>query len=460
MAHILVVDDDKAICHTLKSHFKQKGFDVSLATTAEEGIAQGLSSNIDAIISDIRLPGKGGMELLSEIKAQKPALPVIMITAFHDLEMTVRAMQDGATDYVPKPIDLAELDAAVERALCNSVGAASLNNEPLILGCSDNRRTQIVGQSFAMKEVFKSIGLVAQSRVTVLILGESGTGKELVSKAIHNASAEHNQPFVAVNCAALVDSLLESELFGHERGAFTGAVNAHKGKIEQAGEGTLFLDEVGELSPLIQGKLLRVLEAREYSPVGSTQVKKSMARFIAATNVDLKRKVAAGEFREDLFYRINVAVINLPPLRERQGDIPHLVDFLLGKINRALRKNIRRVSGEAMACIKAYSWPGNVRQLENALMKAVVMERGDTLTLNYLPPDLCQLHQERPLPLPSPSNDLPSLRELELAHIRRVLDRTGWHKGRTCEILGISRPKLDRRIQEFGLIPPAQPTAE
>lgn len=461
MTHILIVDDDLAICQTLKSHFQKTGFQVSLANTAEDGIVIALASNIDAIISDIRLPGKGGLELLHEVRAQKPALPVIMITAFHDLEMTVAAMQGGAMDYVPKPIDLAELDAALGRALSSSGGAGHVSGEPLIVGMADDTTTQIVGQSFAMKEVFKTIGLVAQSRVTVMILGESGTGKELVARAIHNASAEKKLPFVAVNCAALVDSLLESELFGHERGAFTGAVNAHKGKIEQAGEGTLFLDEIAELTPLVQGKLLRILEAREYSPVGSTQVKKSSARFITATNVNLQERVAAGEFREDLFYRLNVAAIHLPPLRERPGDIPRLVDFLLHKINRDLRKNIRRVSGETMACLNAYAWPGNVRQLENTLMKAAVMERGDSLGIDRLPPEISRA-QEKPAPTsqPSPANDLRSLRELEKDHIERVLERTGWHKGKACEILDISRPKLERRIHEFNLIPPGQPKDE
>lgn len=454
LKHILIVDDDRAICLTLKSHFQQNGFQVSLANTAEDGIATAVSSNIDAIISDIRLPAKGGLVLLKEVTEQKPALPVIMITAFHDLEMTVAAMQGGAVDYVPKPIDLSELDAAVERALSQAGSTVHNSGEPLIVGSANDSPTQIVGQSFVMKEVFKSIGLVAQSRMTALILGESGTGKELVARAIHHASADNKMPFVAVNCAALVDALLESELFGHERGAFTGAVNAHKGKIEQVGEGTLFLDEIAELTPLIQGKLLRILEAREYSPVGSTQVKKSKARFIAATNVDLQSRVASGKFREDLFYRLNVANINLPPLRERPGDIPRLVDFLLQKINRDLRKTIRKVSGEAMACLNAYAWPGNIRQLENALMRAAVMERGDTLTVDRLPPEVnCSQNNQTSTTQTSPSNDLQSLRELEKDHIERVLDRTGWHKGKTCEILDISRPKLERRIREFNLVP-------
>ncbi len=452
MGHILIIDDDKAISRTLQVHFQQHGFQVSLAATAEEGTTLAFASNVDAIISDIRLPGQDGLSLLRDIKLRRPQLPVIMITAFHDLEITIAAMQGGATDYVPKPINLDELDAAIERALSRENSSSS---NALVLGPADASRSQIIGQSFAMKEVFKSIGLVAQSRVTVMILGESGTGKELVARAIHNASAERQLPFVAVNCAALVETLLESELFGHERGAFTGAVSAHKGKIEQVGEGTLFLDEIAELSTAMQGKLLRVLEEREYSPVGSTQVRKSKARFVTATNVQLEDRVASGDFREDLFYRLNVATIHLPPLRERRSDIPLLVEYLLRKINRDLQRNIRRVSGDAMACLQAYSWPGNVRQLENALMKAAVMERGDTLTTNHLFPEIiCKARQTAESAEDAMNRGFSSLRELERDYIVRVLGSTGWHKGKTCEILGISRPKLERRIQEFGLVPP------
>lgn len=448
MAHILLVDDDRAICRTLHLHFEQSSYDVTVAHTAEEGIRLVAARDVDLVITDLRLPGNDGMWLLSDIKARLPTLPVILITAFHDFETTVAAMQGGAIDYVPKPIDLDELDAAVDRAL--SRGRVT---EGLVIGPAGTSATQIVGQSSAMKEVFKNIGLVSQSRVTVLILGESGTGKELVARAIHDTSAERHLPFVAVNCAALVETLLESEMFGHERGAFTGAVTAHKGKIEQVGEGTLFLDEIAELSPPMQGKMLRILEEREYTPVGGSQIKKSRARFITATNVDLRDRVAKGQFREDLFYRLNVATVNLPPLRERPQDIPLLVEFLLRKVNKDLRKNIRRVSADVIAHLKGYGWPGNVRELENVLMKAAVLERGDILTADCLPPEI---RENLPMPagLFESECDKPfcSLRELECEHIQRVLARTGWHKGKTCEILGISRPRLERRISEFGLM--------
>ncbi|MGE5505213.1 MAG: sigma-54-dependent transcriptional regulator [Actinomycetota bacterium] len=450
MPHILLVDDDRAICRTLDLHFRQGGFTVTAVHSAEDGVAKAGAPEVDVVISDIRLPGEDGMALLADIKARRPTLPVIMITAFHDFETTVAAMQGGAIDYVPKPIDLDELDAAVERAL-----SRGREDDGLVIGPATATPTQIVGHSSAMKEVFKSIGLVAQSRVTVLILGESGTGKELVARAVHNASADHRHPFVAVNCAALVESLLESEMFGHERGAFTGAVTAHKGKVEQVGEGTLFLDEIAELSPRMQSKLLRILEEREYTPVGSTQVKKSKARFITATNVDLKERVASGQFREDLYYRLNVATINLPPLRQRRGDIPLLVDFLLKKVNKDLRKNIRRVSAEVMDCLARYSWPGNVRELENVLMKAAVRERGDVLTVDCLPPEVrCDGPRPAAAAEGGGARAMMSLRELEREHIERVLAGTGWHKGRACEILGVSRPRLERRIREFGLVSP------
>lgn len=458
MAHILVVDDDSAICQTMNSHFGHLGHQVSVAHTADDGVSIANTSNVDAIIADIRLPGHDGLFLLRAVKAHRPQLPVIMITAFHDLDTTIAAMQGGASDYVPKPIDIGELDAAVERVLRRP---GTRDSDELVLGPADATRPQMIGQSFAIKEVFKTIALLAQSRMTVLILGESGTGKDLVARAIHNASPERDQPFVAINCAALVETLLESELFGHEKGAFTGAVSAHKGKIELVGEGTLFLDEIAELSPAMQGKLLRILEQREYSPVGSTQIKKSKARFIAATNVDLKERVESGEFREDLFYRLNVATVPLPPLRERRSDIPLLVEALLKRINRDLHRSIRRVSGDAMRCLMAYSWPGNVRELDNVLMKMVVLERGDVLTADRLPAELlCSQAGGEGSPSGDTQRPFCSLRELERDYIERVLSATSWHKGRTCEILGISRPKLERHIQDFGLVQPAKTASD
>ncbi len=486
MAHILVIDDDEAIGKTLNLHLQQNNHRVSLSLDAEDGLHKVSAGDVDIVILDIRLPGRDGLSLLSDIRHLWPALPVIMITAFHDLETTVSAIQGGAADYVPKPIDLGELDAAITRLLPQHDKQDGL----LLSGSPEPARNRIIGQSSAIKEVCKKIAFVSQSNVTVLILGESGTGKGLVARAIHEASAERKQPFIAVNCAALVETLLESELFGHERGAFTGAVNAHKGKIEQAGNGTLLLDEIAELSPAMQGKLLHVLQDREYSPVGGVQVLSTSTRFIAATNVNLWERVQSGRFREDLFYRLNVVLIELPPLRERSDDISLLVDFLLWRINRDLRKNIRRVTRDAMDCLQGYSWPGNVRELENVLMKAAVLERGDALTRHGLPAELkCACNPvaaDRPLLVAEnlsssggqtnaeqnhaittkptavtpekACSEFPTLHEIERGYIVHALELTHWHKGKTCEMLGISRPKLERRIREFGLVPPDKRT--
>jgi len=445
---ILVIDDDAASCRTLKLHYGQRGFEVDTASNANEGLDKLLETPVDVVVSDIRMPGRSGLELLQDIRARLPELPVIMITAFQDLDSTVAAMHGGAVDYVPKPIDIDELDEAVDKAL--KIRAED-SSDGLFIDSGDTGGT-IIGRSRTMKEVFKSIGMVSQSRVTALILGESGTGKELVARAIHMASPDAKAPFVAVNCAALVETLLESEMFGHERGAFTGAVSARKGKVEQAGAGTLFLDEIGELSPRMQGKLLRLLEEREYSPVGSARTMHSDARFIAATNMDLAARVNEGEFREDLYYRLHVVNISLPPLRNRRGDIGPLAEHLLRRINREVRKRIRRVSSEAMDALVAHDWPGNVRQLENTLMKAVVMAQGDTLTLDDLPAEMSGGPADGAWQADQSGHV--SLKDVERRHIEEVLSSTGWHKGQACEILGISRPRLERRLREFNITQP------
>jgi DNA-binding NtrC family response regulator len=452
---IFVIDDDAASCRTLRLHYGQRGFEVDTASNAGEGLGKLLETPADVVVSDIRMPGRSGLELLEDIREHLPDVPVIMITAFQDLDSTVAAMHGGAVDYVPKPIDIDELDEAVDKAL--KIRAED-DSEGLIIDSGEAGGT-IIGRSRAMKEIFKSIGMVSQSRVTALILGESGTGKELVARAIHMASPDAAAPFVAVNCAALVETLLESEMFGHERGAFTGAVSARKGKVEQAGSGTLFMDEIGELSPRLQSKLLRLLEEREYSPVGSSKTMLSNARFIAATNVDLAARVKTGEFREDLYYRLHVVNIGLPPLRDRRGDIGPLAQHLLKRINKEVRKGIRRVSSEVMDALVAHDWPGNVRQLENTLMKAVVMAQGDTLTLADLPAELSGGRADGNAGAgagnwQAESNAHVSLKDLERRHIAEVLSSTGWHKGQACEILGISRPRLERRLREFNISQP------
>jgi len=459
MAQVLIADDDVAICKTLQMHYVRNGYDVLLAHNAEDGYREAIAHDVDLVITDVRMPGAGGFSLLERIRDEAPGIPVIMMTAFHDLDTTVQAMQGGASDYILKPLDIQELDSAVDRAIHQKTEL----DQCVQLKSTDGAPQLLVGQSKAMKDVFKQVAMVAQNPVTVLIQGESGTGKELIARAVHQASPNRDKPFIAVNCGALVETLLESEMFGHEKGAFTGAVAANPGKIHAVGEGTLFLDEITELSPGMQSLFLRVLESREYIPVGGTRVKTSKARFIAACNVDLAEAVATKKFREDLFYRLNVMNIHLPPLRRRREDIPVLVDHLIQRINRDLRKNFLGVSAEALDCLLHYDWPGNVRELDNVLMKAAVMGTGDMLSCDNFSNELCR-HQESDshavvngnarlyASLVSDGNlvddTLPSLKEVEQQYVLQVLDHTGWHKGDACKILGISRPKLERHIKD------------
>ncbi|MCP5373988.1 MAG: sigma-54-dependent Fis family transcriptional regulator [Hyphomicrobiales bacterium] len=456
MPRILITDDDAAICRSLELHYRQQGHDIVTAGNAAEAMARVEAEPFDAVVTDIRMPGEDGLSLMRRIRAARPNLPVIVMTAFQDLDSTVSAMQGGAVDYVPKPIDIGDLDTALDRAMALRSGGSArreAGDNTLVLTPEDGT-SPMVGQSPAMQQVFKQIAIVSQSRATVLIEGESGTGKELVARAIHRASANAAAPFMAVNCAALVEDLLESEMFGHVKGAFTGAVSAHRGKIEMVGDGTLFLDEVAELSPAMQGKLLRVLEAREYSPVGSTAVLATDARFISATNADLAARVADGRFREDLYYRLRVMTIETPPLRDRRACFPRLVNHLLLRINRDLQRRIQGITSAAMDRLMAYAWPGNVRELENVLMKASVMERGRMITVAALPAEVRGDGGEDNQPAAATAGADPlSLSEMERRHIARVLEYTGWHKGRACEILGISRPKLQRQIERYGLKP-------
>jgi len=459
MDRILIVDDDDNSNRTLKLYFTSQGYDVETAVNVAEGMARAEQQKPDMVISDICMPDEDGLSFLKRLRGKFPGLPVIMITAFQDMPSTVAAMKGGAADYIHKPIDIDELSTAVKQA----VDSARHHEESALVLDSKDATGMIVGRSGKMKDVFKSIGLISESRITVLIRGESGTGKELVAGAIHKSSDDADKPFVAVNCAALVDTLLESEMFGHDKGAFTGAVNSHKGKVELAGDGTLFLDEIGELSPRLQGKLLRLLEAREYSPVGSRQNKVCNARFIAATNANLEEKVKTGEFREDLYYRLNVYNITLPALREHKEDIPDLVEHLLKKMKSDIRRDIRRVPGDVLAALASYDWPGNVRQLENVLLKSVVDASGNVLSVSNLPAEILSAANIGDAPgdmatvtardgaLPDQQTEK-SLKMIEREHIIQVLDNTGWHKGKTCKILGISRPRLDRRILEYGLI--------
>jgi len=452
MSRLLIIDDDVASCRTLQLHFRSQGHEVQVAHNLDEGLAAARAVTPDAIILDIRMPGRSGLEGLPEFKEAHPDTPVIMITAFHDMDTTVQAMKRGADDYIDKPIDINELDAAVAKSLARSktVGDEISVSEH---GSAKSGVNIMVGRSRAMKEVFKTIGLVAPKPATVLITGESGTGKELIARAIHQAGLNPSGPFVAVNCAALVDTLLESDLFGHERGSFTGAVNRQVGKFAIARDGSIFLDEISELSQVIQAKLLRVLQEREFMTLGGSKVETTNARVIAATNVDLVKQVAEGAFREDLFYRLQVVTIHVPPLRERKDDLDDLVPTLLARINREMHRSISRVAADVMDAFHAYAWPGNVRELENVLMKAAALCPGDIITYDLLPDNIAGNEAERSAKRDQKPVSEQSLDEVQRDHVARVLAATNWHRGRSCEILGISRPRLRRLINQFGLMP-------
>ncbi|WP_456412604.1 sigma-54-dependent transcriptional regulator [Thiolapillus sp.] len=452
MSKILIVDDDIASSRTLQLHLSSQEHQVKLAASVDEGLELAARYEPDLIVLDIRMPGRSGLEGLPDFKRLLPQVCLIMITAFHDMDSTIEAMQKGADDYIHKPIDIGELDASIAKLL-----STSKDSDELLFSTpqeSINGHPSMVGRSRAMKEVFKTIGLVAKSPATVLITGESGTGKELVARAVHRSSETPEGPFIAINCAALVETLLESDMFGHEKGAFTGAVGRQEGKFSLARGGTIFLDEVGELSPAMQAKLLRVLQYKEYTPLGAKRAQRSDARVITATNVDLAQKVQEGKFREDLYYRLQVINIHLPPLRERKEDLMDLIQTLLGRINQELHSNVTHISKDVLSCMEAYQWPGNVRELENVLMKGVALSHGDTFTRELLPEQILCQGGDHPEPaMEKPLTDR-SLKEVEKEHISRILEANNWHRGRACEVLGVSRPRLRRMINEYGLVPP------
>src|SRR5437763_2939962 len=382
MDRILIVDDDRSIRELLSMHLEERGFGVMSAATGAEGFRLAAEASPAAIVLDMRLPDASGIDLIPELRKRAAEAPVLMITAHHDMATTILAMKAGAFDYIHKPIDIQAFDVALDRAL--EVRRLSRGTDYLsVEGGRSFDMDDIVGTSAPMQQLFKDVGRVANSRATVLIQGESGTGKELIARVIHSYSAPQ-KPFIGINCSAIVDTLLETELFGHEKGAFTGAVSTKAGKFEVAEDGSIFLDEIGELSQNLQAKLLRVLQERELERVGGVKRIPVRARILAATNRELAREVEAGRFREDLYQRLKVVTLAIPPLRERREDIPLLVEHLLMKINQRLHKNLRRVPRDTLEKLMARSWPGNVRELENVLTRAAVLSQGDLLLEEHL----------------------------------------------------------------------------
>ena len=450
MKSVLIIDDDHLIRKTLSSHLAKKGYEVHLAEDGETGLGRFAEVCPDLVLLDIRLPDTDGLEVLRRITEQRTRTAVLMMTAFDDMQSTITAIKLGAFEYLVKPLNFIDLDLAMDKA----VQVRALEEKvSYLVGESQKAYTidNIVGRSPQMREVFKLIGSVSNTRTNVLIQGESGTGKELVAKAIHYNSPYRDEPIIVINCSAISDTLLESELFGHVKGAFTDAVCETKGKFEIAGKGTLFLDEIGDVSPNLQSKLLRVTESRDFMKVGGERILKTEARVIAATNHDLKELIEKQRFREDLYYRLKVVEIFLPPLRDRREDIPDLVGYLLEKINRELRKNVRKVPLDVMRLLQDLPWKGNVRELENALTRAVILAKGDVILKENLP---LGIPDKRPFP-----PELMPLSEVEKHYIQHVLEATQGSKVRTSEILGISRPTLDKKIREYGLRVPGWPPA-
>ncbi|MBN2467803.1 MAG: sigma-54-dependent Fis family transcriptional regulator [Deltaproteobacteria bacterium] len=447
MMKILIIDDEKAIRETLQLFLQEKGHEVVCSADGEGGLTTVRTEQPDIVILDVRLPGVNGLDVLRKIKEMEESVSVIMMTGYHDMETTIQAMKIGAYEYIHKPIDIEELEVIIAKVINNRLLNSRL--EDLIMEISEEYKVNnIVGKTKVMQEIFKIIGLVSESRATVLIQGETGTGKELIAKAVHYNSANRKEPFVAVNCSALVETLLESELFGHEKGAFTGATSAKKGKIELARNGTIFLDEVGEVSPGFQVKLLRFLQEKEFERVGGEQLLRSNARIIAATNKDLSRLVAEKKFREDLYFRLKVVEIYVPPLRERKADIPFLVEHLLHKINRELHKKVTKIPKEVMKGFMNYHWPGNVRELENLLTRALVLSKGDIL----LPEYLSDLFMKGDSDTREPATVKP-LEEIKKQQVLHALERAHWDKGKTCDLLKISRPTLRKIIKKYDLHP-------
>lgn len=472
---ILVVDDSKAICVVLKDFLEAEGYTVSLSLSAEEAILFIDQQNPDLVIMDVQMKGMGGLEALTAIKKKDAKIPVIIMTGYGTTQTAIEAMKNGAYDYITKPFKNEEFKVLVHNALeSGKLMRERVSYEPN--ECETGVYSCIIGKSPAMLDVYKTIGKVADTTATVLIRGESGTGKELVARALYQHSSRKDKPFLAVNCAAIPESLLEAELFGHEKGAFTGAVNKRVGKFQQCDGGTILLDEIGDMSLATQTKILRVLQEHTLEPVGSNQTVTVDVRVLASTNKDLSKAIENKEFREDLYYRLKVIMLNLPALRQRIEDVPLLVEYFLNKFNRELNKQIQGISEEALRCMREYAWPGNVRELENAMQTAVIMAKKEIL----IPDDFPVFHASEGMLAGSTAQPvgyyqkvvqgmLSSLLkdpkvlekgdlyksvggEVEKTLIEMVLNQVEGNQLRAAKILGISRNTLRSRMKEFGLL--------
>ena len=490
---ILIIDDDDEIRYSLNRVLSSRGFQVEEASSGEQGIECARSKTFEVVFLDNRMGGMNGLETLQHLRSVSPESMVILMTAFGTTQTAIEAMKFGAFDYIIKPFDLKKVLALTEKAIQSNIDLKQSRNQYAPLLDSDDYKEGIVGSSEAMQGVFKAIGQVATSSVTVMVTGESGTGKELVARCVHQHSLRSSKPFMAVNCAAIPDNLIESELFGHEKGSFTGATQQRLGKFELCDGGTLFLDEIGDMALPTQTKILRALQEGEIQRVGSEKTVKVDVRLIAATNRDLEQMVREKTFREDLYYRLNVMRIRIPSLRDRLADVPELVDFMLQRLSKDRKSRVRRVSAEALQVLCSYGWPGNVRELENTIQRCTVVAQGDTILKKDLPQEILDAVAHAPAPseesvspaaggaspaaediiaeIPASSAaELPVdalmdrvyqrlretvdsniLQELERQMTIRALNETGGNQVKASVLLGITRATLRKRIEAYGI---------
>ena len=456
-AKVLIFDDDPDSLSSIAAALRRDGYEVHPFADPREGLAVLASRGGDVVLTDLKMPGITGLEVVRRVVRENPGIPVVVVTAFGTVESAVEAVRAGASDYLLKPVGIPQLRAAVFKASKERSKNVELEKKDRQIRRLREERDRkrgvgrIIADSRKMKEVIRKIHMVAQTRMNVLILGESGTGKELVARAIHDQSPRGEMPFLPINCAAITESLLESELFGHEKGAFTGAVATRQGLMEIAEGGTLFLDEVGEMSLSLQVKLLRAIEQKEIIRVGGSEVIRVDVRIIAATNQDLKAKVAGKTFREDLFYRLNVFNILVPPLRERREDIPKLAGHFLFEIAGENQITPKRLSAGARIALIAYRWPGNVRELRNAMETASLVAKGETIEWGDLPQEILENilppSPSGPIPLPSPR----TLEEIEREAVVAALLKTDGNRTQAAKMLGIGLRTLQRKVKEYGI---------
>jgi two-component system response regulator HydG len=450
MSTIFICDDEPEILRYLDKLLEASGYRIETFSRGADLLKRLESSAVlpcDVILQDVRMPDLDGLQMLDQLCKRWPDIPVVIMTAHGTIDDAINAIKQGAYDYITKPFPKEKLLGMLKRLLDHRRLAKEnqLLREELSRGAGST--DSIIFRSQAFREVYDLTLQVAESDANILVMGESGTGKELIAGALHRNSPRRDKPFVSLNCAALSDTLLESQLFGHVRGAFTGAVMNQKGLLEEADGGTLFLDEIGDVSTAIQAKLLRVTQEKDFIVLGSTRTHKVDVRFVAATNKDLEKEVKEGRFREDLFYRLNVISINLPPLRGRRDDIEPLATHFLKASARRMKKDVRGIDEDALQALLQYDWPGNIRELENVMERAVILARSPMITIGLLP-----LGARRDtFPVSTNVAPLIALDKIERQHITSILKKTGFHKSQAAEILGISRKTLDRKNTEYGL---------